>query len=316
MLSRSYTTVFKCVLSAVCCFSASALANAASDAEFQRLLSSPDDPVLNRQFAAAAEARGELRHALAALERVLAAHPDDAELARDYERIRRRMLPAATAVTVQAGASYASNPREAPGGSPRRRDDAVFDAAITVEDERTVGNMRLRSLAIAAGQWNREASELNSGRVSFESGPVFMLSRETWLHVAPGVAVTWLDNDHLYTEGYGAATLGTVFRGLTQTLTARYGWREGNGEVKYSDAQTLEILARLVVSPALIPGDYIYLEPRYRLGMPDDTEPATLVLPTVLGPSTLVSRDVSPPDLKNGARERRTSSPWPREKYI
>jgi hypothetical protein len=42
---------------------------AGSDAEFQRLLANPDDPALNRQFALSAEARGDLRHALAALER-------------------------------------------------------------------------------------------------------------------------------------------------------------------------------------------------------------------------------------------------------
>ena len=95
-------------------------ASAASDAEFQRLLSNPDDPALNRQFAVSAEARGDLRHALAALERALDADPDNPELLAEYERVRRKLLPAATAVTVQMGLNYSSNPREVPNSSPAK----------------------------------------------------------------------------------------------------------------------------------------------------------------------------------------------------
>lgn len=268
---------------------------AASDAEFQRLLSAPDDPQLNRQFAAAAEERGELRHALAALERALSASPGDRELLAEYARVRNKMLPSMTLVTVQVGGSYSSNPRQVNGSSPRKTNDRILDAAVAVEDERTLGGMRIRSLAIATGQWEPEASELSTGQLIFHSGPVFLLSPDTWLHVAPGVSVAWLDRHQLYSEASAAVTIGTVFRGLTQTVTARYGWREGNGDVSYSDAQVLEILGRFVVNPNLIYGDYVYLEPRYRHSRPDGNEPTSLTLPTVLGPSTLVSRDVSPP---------------------
>lgn len=269
---------------------------AASDAEFQRLLSAPDDPQLNRQFAAAAEERGELRHALAALERALNASPGDRELLAEYARLRNRILPSMTSVTMQVGGSYGSNPRQVHGSSSRKTDDRILDAAVAVEDERTFGGMRIRSLAIATGQWEPEASELSSGQLIIQSGPVFLLSPETWLHVAPGVSVAWLDRQQVYSEASGAATIGTVFRGLTQTVTARYGWREGNGDVSYSDAQILEILGRFVVTPNLLHGDYVYLEPRYRVSRPDGNEPTSLILPTVLGPATLVSRDVSPSD--------------------
>lgn len=270
-------------------------AYAASDAEFQRLLSAPDDPQLNRQFAASAEARGELRHALAALERALNASPGDRELLADYARLRNKMLPSITSVTVQIGGNYSSNPRQVNGSSPRKTDDPILDVALAVEDERTVGNMRLRSLAIAAGQWEPEASELSSGQLSFQTGPVFLLTPDTWVHMAPGVSVAWLDGHELYSEASAAATIGTVFRSLTQTATVRYGWRDGNGDVSYSNSQMLEVLGRVVVNPNLVFGDYVYIEPRYRRSWHDGSEPTSLTLPTILGPSTLVSRDVSPP---------------------
>ena len=128
------------------------------------MLSAPDDPQLNRQYAASAEARGDLRHALAALDRALSARPNDPDLIAAYDRVRRKLLPTTTAVTVQAGATYASNPRQLSDGSPGKEDDAVFDGAISIEDERTLAGMRIRSLAYAAGQWNVETQRHIDGR--------------------------------------------------------------------------------------------------------------------------------------------------------
>lgn len=301
MRSRPIMLFSRAVLAALATFIASSGAVAYSDAEFQRLLSSPDDPELNRQFAASAEARGELRHALAALERALAAQPNSPSLLAEYRRVRQKMLPAVTAFTAQVGASYSTNPRQTSG--PNKRDDAIVDAAISVEDERTVAGLRLRSLAYAAGQWNNNTSEISAGRANIESGPVFTLPHDTWLHLAPGTSIAWLDDEMLYSEASATATFGGVVGGLTQTLSARYSWRDGNADVNYSDSQTFEILARLVASPGLLGGDYLYLQPRYRFSEPDSHDGSSLILPTVLGPSTLVSRDLSPPSLEEwGAR--------------
>lgn len=268
---------------------------ASTDAEFQRLISAPDDPVLNRQFAAAAEARGELRHALAAIERALGAQPNDRGLLAEYARLRARMLPSLTSVTVQVGGSYSSNPRQVRGGSNRHTNDGILDAAIAIEDERTLGDMRIRSIAIAAGQWEPEANELSFSQMSLASGPVFLLTHDTWLHIAPGIAIAWLDKKELYAEVSAAATIGTVFQGLTQTVTARYGWRDGNSDVSYSNAQLIDVMGRFVVSPNAVVGDYLYIEPRYRHSRPNEREPANITLPTILGPSTLVAQEISPP---------------------
>jgi len=271
---------------------------AASDAEFQRLLSAPDDPQLNRQYAASAEAHGDLRHALAALDRALSARPDDPELIAAYDRVRRKLIPTTTAVTVQVGTSYASNPRQLSDGSPNKEDDAIIDGAISVEDERTLLGMRIRSLAYAAGQWNLDTRDISTGALFAQSGPVFTLSDDTWVHLAPGVGTTWLDDSIIYSEASATATLGTVFRGMTQTVTARYSARFGSGSaIDYPDGQGIEVLGRFVVGSSFTTGDYIYAQPSFRwnetLGS-DDVTAAFTGNGNINGPLTLTTRDLSP----------------------
>ena len=271
---------------------------AASDAEFQRLLSAPDDPQLNRQYAAVAESHGDLRHALAALDRALSASPNNAELLGAYDRVRRKLLPTTTAVTAQFGSTYASNPRQLSNGSPNEEDDAVFDGAISVGDERTLNGMRIRSLAYAAGQWNVETSELSTGVLFAQSGPVYTLSDETWVHIAPGIGTEWLDDSLLYTEASAEITFGTVFEGMTQTVTTRYGARFGSGSsLDYSDSQILEVLGKFVLGSSFSAGDYIYFQPGFRLSDTFDGVDATAAFPgttTVLGPLSLTTQDLSP----------------------
>ena len=271
---------------------------AASDAEFRRLLAAPDDPQLNRQYAASAEARGDLRHALAALDRALSVRPNDPDLIAAYDRVRRKLLPTTTAVTVQAGATYASNPRQLSDGSPNIDDDAVFDGSISIEDERTLGGMRIRSLAYAAGQWNVETSDISTGVLFAQAGPVFTVSDDTWVHIAPGVGTEWLDDSMLYTEATATITLGTVFEGMTQTVTTSYAARFGGGDANdYPDGQVFEVLGKFVRGSTFAAGDYIYLQPGFRLSDPFDGADASAAFAgnvNIIGPLTLTTRDLSP----------------------
>ena len=262
------------------------------------MLSAPDDPQLNRQYAASAEARGDLRHALAALDRALSARPNDPDLIAAYDRVRRKLLPTTTAVTVQAGATYASNPRQLSDGSPGKEDDAVFDGAISIEDERTLAGMRIRSLAYAAGQWNVETSDISTGVLFAQAGPVFTLSDDTWVHVAPGVGTEWLDDAVIYTEASATITLGTVFQGMTQTVTTSYAARFGtDSSIDYPDSQLVEVLGKFVVASTFTVGDYIYVQPGFRWSDTFDAEDATAAFAgnaTIIGPLTLTTRDLSP----------------------
>src|SRR5689334_4836009 len=75
---------------------------------FDRILSQPGDVALNKRFAHEAEARGDLRHAFAALERVLQTNPGDTQAQAEFDRIRNKLKPSVTLVTVEGGASYVS----------------------------------------------------------------------------------------------------------------------------------------------------------------------------------------------------------------
>ena len=294
MVKLSHISVFAFALGVACASSV----HAASDAQFSRLLASPDDPQLNRQYAASAEARGDLRHALAALDRALSARPDDPDLIAAYDRVRRKLLPTTTAVTVQAGATYASNPRQLSDGNTGKEDDAVFDGAVSIEDERTLAGMRIRSLAFAAGQWNVETSDISTGVLFAQAGPVFTLADDTWVHVAPGVGTEWLDDAVIYTEASATVTIGTVFEGMTQTVTTSYAARFGTGSsVDYPDSQLVEILGKLVVASTFTAGDYIYFQPGFRWSDAFDAVDATAAFAgnaTIIGPQTLTTRDLSP----------------------
>jgi len=270
------------------------------EALFSRVLRRPGDPALNKEFAREAETRGDLRHAFASLERVVLSSPGDTEAQAEFDRLRNKLMPAVTKVTVEVGANYASNPRQLPhrarvvaqlpdnlvdpfSVSVPRPDDATFDAGIAVADERTIAGLRWRTLALAQGQFQADIATLDSPALAVESGPVFQITPDLWMHVAGGAAIAWLDDEKLYDDALVSVTLGGLYRGLTQTVTARYTWRDGNfgvGEVlnddgvvfadrKANNAQIFDLEGRLVVSPSLAKGDLLYLRPRLQVSQND-----------------------------------------------
>ncbi len=271
-----------------------AMAAAGTDELFLRVLAAPDDPVVNREFAIAAEARGDLRHALAALERARNARPDDREIAAEYERVRNKLLPTVTVVVAQVGMSVASNGRQLPSTSGRRHMDGILDGAVVVEDERTTSDMRLRSRIAVQGQQHWENTELTSGRIAVESGPVFHVNRDLWMHVAPGTAMAWLHEHRLFNDVSVAVSLGGVLGGLSQIGTVRYSWRRGNEEIQNADSHVFDLEGRFTANLSLIAGDILYLQPRWRLNQAIDPLPLTAVGQTVLGDYTSVARDISP----------------------
>lgn len=248
------------------------------DSLFAQILRRPDDPALNKQFARQAESRGDVRHALAALERVVTSSPGDTEAQAEYDRLKKKILPAVTKVTVELGASYASNPGHLPPHSARR-DDATFDARIALADERTIFGQRWRTRAVAGGQFQAEISELNTGVVAAETGPVFQLTPKLWMHVAAGGGVTWLDQHKLYDDVTASVTVGGLYKGLTQQVAARYTWRDGNfKDFGANDAQIFDIEGRFVVSP-MAAADLLYLIPRFAVSQADGDATRAVLVP-------------------------------------
>lgn len=235
------------------------------DALFAQLLKNPDDPELNKKFAREAEARGDIRHAFAALERVVTSSAGDTEAQAEFDRLRNKVMPAVTNVTVQAGANYASNPSYG-ANFQRRPDDATFDASIAIADERTIAGVRWRSHMVGYGQLQDDLNDLNFGIVAAESGPVFWLTPELWLHVAAGSAMAWQSGQKLFDDVSVSATVGGLYRGLTQSVTARYTWRDGSfSNFGANDGSIVDLEGRFVLSPSLTTGDLLYLLPRVQV---------------------------------------------------
>ena len=266
------------------------------DSLFSAILSSPDDSALNKSFARQAEAQGDIRLAYAAIERVVTSSPGDTEAQAEYDRLRKKILPAVTRVTVEVGASYASNPAQLPGSASRSA-DATFDAGVSIADERTIAGIRWRTKASAYGQVQADLGDLNYGIAAAESGPVFFLTPEFWMHISSGGAYAWLDDQRLFTDTTVAVTFGGLYKGLTQSVTGRYTWRDGNFTgSKASDAQIIDLEGRFVVSPSLTTGDLLYILPRVQISKADGNAPDTVFVTNGADFSFNYVRDLFPGD--------------------
>jgi hypothetical protein len=291
---------------------------------FSRVLDHPGDAALNKRFARDAEARGDLRHAFAALERVVLSSPGDTEAQAEFDRVRNKLKPAVTLTTVEVGANFVSNPRQLANtgtfldeynplnhGAPfslGHGEDATFDAKIYIADERLLGPIRWRSLALAKGQFQADDTRLNTQTISVESGPVFQLTPDVWLHVAAGGSMVWLNEEKLYDDASAGATIGGLYRGLTQSVTARYTWRdahialgqlEDDGEFadpKADSAHIFDLEGRFVVSPKLTTGDLFYFRPHLQVSQ-NDGDP-TISFPMYGGPwdDLVLNRSLFPGD--------------------
>lgn len=230
---------------------------------------------------------------MAALERARASRPGDPTIEEAYNRVRRNLLPTVTTSSIQAGYSYATNPLQLPSRD-LRPSDSTLDAALTIDDERTLFNARIRTSFVAAGQWQEHVHELDQYKIAISSGPVFSLPGSLWVHVAPGGVHAILNSFRLYDEANGEVTLGGVYQGLTQTVSVRGGWRRGNDELAFSDSSYLSVEGRFLQRPNLMSGDMLYIQPRYYLNHAIDPLSSSVIADTVLGTGTAVSRDLAP----------------------
>lgn len=253
---------------------------------FARVLRNPGDAATNIDFAARAEACGDISLAFAALERAAVSNPGDAEAQFEFLRVRNLLMPATTGVTVVVGANYGSNPTTQPRDFFRtaftdmgvinqgffrlpRPEEATYDANITVTDERTILGLRWRSVALALGQLQNDLNQLDSYTLISESGPVFQLTPDVWMQATGGSAIVWIDDRKYYDDASAGITFGALLGGQTQTLTARYTWRNGNPEMGANDADVIDVEARLAFGGLLTSGDVLNITPRLQISDAD-----------------------------------------------
>lgn len=303
LTARALAVVFAGAAASGSCVScAFAAAGDAYEILFDQVLAQPGDVALNKRFAYEAESRGDLRHAFAALERVVLSSPGDTQAQAEFDRVRNKLKPSVTLVTVEGGASYVSNPRQLASsgsvldeynvlasGNPfslDHRDDATFDAKLYVADERMLGPFRWRSFVAAKAQFQAVDTGLNTQTIAVDSGPVFQLDPNIWLHVAGGGEMAWLNESKLYDDARVSATIGGLYRGLTQSVTARYTWRSAHLSVgqlddldgviadpKADSANIFDLEGRFVVSPKLATGDLFYFRPHLQVSR-NDADPS------------------------------------------
>src|SRR5215510_14182100 len=121
-------------------------AGAADDdlrALYAQVIRNPTDTQTNLRYARLAEERGMWRWALAAYERMLVNDPDNEEVKRGLQRIRRKLQPSVTQWAFETGGIFESNPRYSPTNP---NNELQILSSLSVRDVATA-----LSLHLAAG---------------------------------------------------------------------------------------------------------------------------------------------------------------------
>ena len=262
------------------------------EAAYTKLLANPNDYALNMAYGAAAEAKGDLRFALSAYERASIAKPDDPKAREALQRVRLALLPSVTAVTVSVGASYVSNPREAPSGVPVPSSlgivhDGAFDARIGIVDERNFVGMRWRSVVDLYGQNQIYAENVNYLYTSAFTGPIWDLEGNWRVHAGPLTGAAWLGGEHISNDYGGFATISNIVMGLQQSVRVRAVYRDvsGNGDNGignaygnvWSNGAVIDFDGFFQAKPGFVKADALYVTPLVRISSADGRGPAAVV---------------------------------------
>src|SRR5690606_8330424 len=107
------------------------------------VLADPLNAELNLQYARLAEAKGEVRKALAAYERVLVNDESNAAAISGIQRVRRTIEPAVSQKTLDFGARFDSNALRT---NTNASSDLLGYVSYRVRDERPLHDLRWRTL--------------------------------------------------------------------------------------------------------------------------------------------------------------------------
>ena len=242
-------------------------------AVFDQLLSNPDDPALNLRYAELAIAKGETRKALSAYERVLARDPQNREARLAYKKAKIALQPRVTAFTLTTGTTFESNPRQVRGSDREHGSDVSLDASLLMYDERSLAGKRWRTLGRAGGHVLFDQSDLSDAYLSIASGPVFDISKKTKLHIAPGAATAWLDDDWIYQDGLVRVALERRNKGNGQSVTTTVKYRNTNSSFDGDDGLIVQVDGRFLFTSRFKPGDALYFLPRFQYSEPGGNGP-------------------------------------------
>ena len=228
------------------------------DALYSQVLKHPRDSRLNLEFARAAEEAGVLRWALAAYERVTVNDPGNSEGQAGLQRLRRKMQPDYSQVTVELGGAVESNPRYYVGP---RRTEAVGLASAALRDERAINGMRWRTNGAVAGQFYSQSGDLGYGYAGLNTGPVLDLFSGISMVPAIGGAAAYYDRHFYYGEGAVSTTFEGASQGAYQALQLKAAYRSYDNFFPSGNGFYYEARGRLAVLNLLGSGSVVIWSP-------------------------------------------------------
>lgn len=197
----------------------------------EQILANPGDVELNLRYARIAEESGQLRHALAAYERVLINHPDNVEARRGYTRVRRALEPTYTAWRLEVGGEWDSNPLNV-ATSDEEAASAFVHAAMV--NENRFGNRRWRTNVDFDGEVTPDFDELNYAFIGARTGPMMDVGPNLAAIPQIGVGASSLDGEYYFGDVNVGVTLEGQSSGTSYWARVRGGWRE------FGDSSTAE----------------------------------------------------------------------------
>jgi len=229
---------------------------------YQQILAQPDNIELNLQYAREAEAAGKPRWALAAYERILLVHPNNAEAKVGQARIRRELTPDRTSFETRFAVAFESNPRLMSPASPSGGEVNGW-GRISMTDERHLGDTMWRSYGLLFGTLHGVASELNYGYASFVTGPLIDGAGFT-LHPTIGGGVAAFQGQYYFGEALAALGIEGNFNGALQTARLRVGYRSYNSFFPADQGPFVDLTGRLTKPDFIGTGGTLTIAPWVR----------------------------------------------------
>lgn len=235
---------------------------------FKRVLSNPTDAEANFRYAELSEQKGDIRKALAALERILIADPNNAKARAEYQRVRALLDPPSTRYTATLGVQYDSNVRLLDDELPHENDVSGY-ASLNVTDSRTIDERRWRSNGYLFANAHESFSRDNLVYGLAQTGPLFTLDNGWRVRTAPTVEIATLDTN-LFFYGLGAA-LNFETNGTDALKNIDLSVMHQDYDPRYfgRDAVVFGAKAYLSWSNVLYQGALLFFEPSYRFNLPE-----------------------------------------------
>ncbi len=255
------------VAAALCAAAVSANAQAGDDAEYRRvfeqLLVRPSDPDLNMRYERLAIARDELRKAVAAYERILAADPGNAAAEAGLRNLRIRLDPPLTRFTVLTGAQYESNARRERRQTWRTH-DATFFVRADGSDDRSIGDLRWRSLGEVYANYHPRFHDIDYGNVHARTGPVVDIAKNLNIHFFVGGGYAWITRRTFFVETTAGMSIEFGIEGPLRDIQIRWGYDFVGHAFSTRDATYVDISPRFQFSNLLIDKSLTILSPYWR----------------------------------------------------